>query len=292
MYRKPGSQEHLTYDSLMDMIQNENLETQFKSFFPSLNEQNWQTLLESKSRFDQNETPYHLRIESNRSYGGSNSPLPYSDQMTVLDMLNKNGVDDNISYYGDNRGKHDFILNMVWADAFHKHFIKHLSGMEEGKRIDGGGAESEQNEPSAISIEDCFNEFKKTEVLDEDNMWYCNKCKEHVRAKKQLEIFRAPPIFIINFKRFKQGGQTGRYLGMFGGGGGYGQKIDLDVTFPLESLDLTKHVIGSEAKGEKLIYDLYGVSNHFGNMGFGHYTAYCQNPVTNQWYEFDDSRVS
>ena len=46
------------------------------------------------------------------------------------------------------------------------------------------------------------------------------------------------------------------------------------------------------AKGEKLIYDLYGVSNHFGNMGFGHYTAYCQNPVTNQWYEFDDSRVS
>lgn len=79
---------------------------------------------------------------------------------------------------------------------------------------------------------------------------------------------------------------------MFGGGGGYGQKIDVDVDFPLESLDLTKHVIGSEAKGEKLIYDLYGVSNHYGNMGFGHYTAYCQNPVTNQWYEFDDSRVS
>ena len=75
-------------------------------------------------------------------------------------------------------------------------------------------------------------------------MWYCNKCKEHVRAKKQLEIYKAPPIFIINFKRFKQGGQSSRYT-MFGGGGGYGQKIDVDVSFPLESLDLTKHVIGA-----------------------------------------------
>lgn len=62
---------------------------------------------------------------------------------------------------------------------------------------------------------------------------------------------------------------------MFGGGGGYGQKMDIDVSFPLESLDLTKHVIGNEHTGEKLIYDLYAVSNHYGNMGFGHYTAYC-----------------
>ena len=125
-------------------------------------------------------------------------------------------------------------------------------------------------------------------------MWYCNKCKEHVRAKKQLEIYRAPPIFIINFKRFKQGGQSSsRYYGMFSGGGGnFGQKIDTNVDFPLESLDLTQHIIGKDQTDQKLIYDLYAVSNHFGNMGFGHYTAYCKNPATENWYEFDDSRVS
>lgn len=35
---------------------------------------------------------------------------------------------------------------------------------------------------------------------------------------------------------------------MFGGSGGgdYGQKIDIDIDFPLESLDLTKHVIGKQ----------------------------------------------
>ena len=130
-------------------------------------------------------------------------PLPYNSNMTVLDMLHKIGVEDNISFYGDNRGKSDLVIDMVWSERFRKSFVKHLSGQEEGKRVDGGAEDEQTDETSCITIEDCFNEFKKTEILDEDNMWYCNKCKEHVRAKKQLEIYKAPPIFIINFKRFK-----------------------------------------------------------------------------------------
>lgn len=43
---------------------------------------------------------------------------------------------------------------------------------------------------------------------------------------------------------------------------------------------------------EKLIYDCYAVSNHFGNMGFGHYTAFCRSASDDKWYEFDDGRVS
>ena len=26
------------------------------------------------------------------------------------------------------------------------------------------------------SLTDCFEDFKQTETLDEDNKWYCNKC--------------------------------------------------------------------------------------------------------------------
>ena len=43
---------------------------------------------------------------------------------------------------------------------------------------------------------------------------------------------------------------------------------------------------------EQIIYELYGVVNHYGTMGGGHYTAYCKNFLNNKWYEFDDSRVS
>lgn len=55
---------------------------------------------------------------------------------------------------------------------------------------------------------------------------------------------------------------------------------------------MSKYIISNEAKHQNLIYDCYAVSNHFGNMGFGHYTAYAKNPQTNEWYEYDDSRVS
>ena len=46
-----------------------------------------------------------------------------------------------------------------------------------------------------------------------------------------------------------------------------------------------------EGEPNNMIYDCYAVSNHYGSMGFGHYTAYAKNPLTNKWYDFDDSRV-
>ena len=50
-------------------------------------------------------------------------------------------------------------------------------------------------------------------------------------------------------------------------------------------------ILGNKNK-EQIIYELYGVVNHYGTMGGGHYTAYCKNFLNNKWYEFDDSRVS
>jgi ubiquitin carboxyl-terminal hydrolase 4/11/15 len=41
-----------------------------------------------------------------------------------------------------------------------------------------------------------------------------------------------------------------------------------------------------------LLYDLYAVSNHYGSLAFGHYTAYCKNHETGVWYDFNDSSVS
>jgi len=70
---------------------------------------------------------------------------------------------------------------------------------------------------------------------------------------------------------------------------GGGQKISDLVDFPLEGLDLGKYMQGQ--KDQNMIYDLYAVSNHYGNMGFGHYTAYAKNPKTDKWYDFDDSQV-
>lgn len=38
------------------------------------------------------------------------------------------------------------------------------------------------------------------------------------------------------------------------------------------------------------VYNLYAVSNHSGTTMGGHYTAYCRNPNSGEWYTFNDSR--
>ena len=77
---------------------------------------------------------------------------------------------------------------------------------------------------------------------------------------------------------------------MFGNmGGGMGDKIDDHIDFPME-MDMSKYVTAKD--GKSMIYDCYGISNHFGGMGGGHYTAYAINPLDKEWYEFDDSSVS
>ena len=39
-------------------------------------------------------------------------------------------------------------------------------------------------------------------------------------------------------------------------------------------------------------FTLYGVSNHFGSLKSGHYTAFCYSQVHQKWYKYDDTEVS
>ena len=41
--------------------------------------------------------------------------------------------------------------------------------------------------------------------------------------------------------------------------------------------------LGVEAK-----YDLHGIVNHYGTLGFGHYISFTRNPFDNKWYKYDD----
>jgi Ubiquitin carboxyl-terminal hydrolase len=50
------------------------------------------------------------------------------------------------------------------------------------------------------------------------------------------------------------------------------------VVFPVEGLDMKPFVLSKYQKNKgSLEYDLFAVSNHYGNVGFGHYTAFGKN---------------
>ncbi|XP_073476091.1 ubiquitin carboxyl-terminal hydrolase 15 isoform X5 [Aquarana catesbeiana] len=55
-------------------------------------------------------------------------------------------------------------------------------------------------------------------------------------------------------------------------------------------LDMSKFLINPNAGPCR--YNLIAVSNHYGGMGGGHYTAFAKNKDDGKWYYFDDSSVS
>eukprot|EP01135_Chromosphaera_perkinsii_P003283 Nk52_evm58s239 gene=Nk52_evmTU58s239 len=127
-----------------------------------------------------------------------------------------------------------------------------------------------------VSVQDCISLFTRPEKVSGQNEWYCNKCKCHREAKMQLEIWRLPPILMIHLKRFQFEGR-------------WRKKLDTVVNFPLHNLDMNPHIRGPYTVPK---YNLYGVSNHYGTMEGGHYTAYCKNVFEGSWSQFDDTVVS
>ena len=68
--------------------------------------------------------------------------------------------------------------------------------------------------------------------------------------------------------------------------------MDEPVDFPINGLDVKDYVkMDCKAEGVNTVYDLYAVTNHFGSLNGGHYTAFGKNP-NGEWYNFNDSQVS
>lgn len=125
---------------------------------------------------------------------------------------------------------------------------------------------------NGVSIEECFRETTKEEILSEENAWYCGRCKKLQRASKTLEIWTVPDILVLHLKRFSTNSRLR-------------DKIDVLVDFPITDLDLTGKVGLSEDKS--LQYDLFAVDNHYGGLGGGHYTAVAQNFYDKKWYDYN-----
>ena len=130
-----------------------------------------------------------------------------------------------------------------------------------------------QRRKNGITLDECLAEFGKEEILSEQDMWYCPRCKEHRRASKKFELWKTPDVLIMHLKRFSSSGYRR-------------DKLDVLVDFPMEGLDLSSRVIENE-DGKTMIYDLFAVDDHWGGLGGGHYTAFAKNFFDDNWYEYN-----
>ena len=144
---------------------------------------------------------------------------------------------------------------------------------------------------TSIRLEDCLRLFVEEEIIDGTEKPLCYKCKGKNVFTKRFTIEKIPKILVIHLKRF-----------LFSP---YSYKINTNVEYPIESLDISKYLSHSvdptlssasyadsriNGKNFNCIYDLYAISLHSGSsQSSGHYYAYGKNPFSNKWYCFNDS---
>ena len=121
------------------------------------------------------------------------------------------------------------------------------------------------------SLLDCLQLYTSKEKI---SGYKCEMCKRSNDAVKSVDLYRLPPILIIHLKRFYADG--------------FYQKRQTYVDFPLKNLDMKGYTLNPDQL--HTVYDLCAVSNHYGTLEGGHYTAYCKNGQ--KWYKFDDQDVS
>ncbi|URE22782.1 ubiquitin carboxyl-terminal hydrolase [Musa troglodytarum] len=129
-----------------------------------------------------------------------------------------------------------------------------------------------------LSLYACLDAFLREEPLVPEDMWYCPRCKEQRQASKKLDLWRLPEVLVIHLKRFSFSRSTKH-------------KLETFVNFPIHDLDLTNYVAHKKGS-QRQIYELYALSNHYGSMASGHYTAHIKLLDENRWYNFDDSHIS
>lgn len=92
------------------------------------------------------------------------------------------------------------------------------------------------------------------------NFRYCPGCEKHCQAIKKLDLWRLPEILVIHLKRFSYSRFSKN-------------KLETYVDFPVDNFDLSPYISQMNSQSSKR-YVLYAVSNHYGSMGGGHYTAF------------------
>jgi ubiquitin carboxyl-terminal hydrolase 8 len=136
-----------------------------------------------------------------------------------------------------------------------------------------------------MRVEDCIEKFLEGEQLDDLNAWYCPNCKKHVCALKMIALWSVPDILILHLKRFQfENCSVSNNI--------LRSKIDDTVKFPIDRLDLTKHVLGPIDQNAPPVFKLFGVSEHVGRTAnSGHYTATVRNCKDGRWYRYNDAHV-
>eukprot|EP00927_Polykrikos_kofoidii_P039322 TRINITY_DN33726_c0_g1_i1.p1 TRINITY_DN33726_c0_g1~~TRINITY_DN33726_c0_g1_i1.p1 ORF type:complete len:580 (-),score=85.32 TRINITY_DN33726_c0_g1_i1:199-1788(-) len=133
-----------------------------------------------------------------------------------------------------------------------------------------------------FTLGDCFNEFVTEERLEGSEQWFCKRCQSSVDARKQLALWKIPPVLLVHLKRFRfDAGLAGPSV----------RKLGHRVEFNLEYFDL-QSVGALPQTSSEAVFDLFALVDHSGSCGFGHYTATVWHRALRRWHRIDDTEIT
>lgn len=242
---------------------------------------------------------------------------PSADPNTYLESkfehpLMTEMIDLALSVHPSDSGPAHIKFCLEWTEPekffsdMKEHFVEDESISKNKEKLD---------ENNILTLQQCLDHYTKAETLSAEDAWRCPHCREYLPVVKTLGLWSLPDILVIHFKRFRQQQLKGSQA----------SKLTTMVTFPLNELDMlpwylsnnhanssTSNSFGSLSRKTNSLkpssksgtltkstipddhrYDLYAVCYHQGDtLETGHYTAACKNPYDQQWYKFDDQRVT
>lgn len=237
-------------------------------------------------------------------------------------------VDKAISYCENPRyrGPVHLMLVVEWdTEQVHQHFIPEEKIPTPVIDPTVAFVRERAQKVSHVSLLDCLDLNFREEKLADDNAWMCPCCEKRQQTVKKLSLWSVPDVLIIHLKRFRQASTSQRTklctpvifplhtLDMNPYLVPKARATKMKDRMPIRDMSLDRRWNGSlpshlnhpwqrpslrwskfssYSDDECNTYDLYAVINHIGNMQSGHYTAYCKNPLDQQWYSFDDTRVT
>lgn len=196
--------------------------------------------------------------------------VPDTKPTNVMDVISKKSIEVYKNHYENNyswfvRDFYFLILNVIKCNA-----CEHNNLAFEPSNILCLPIPKEDN----ITIYDCLDHYFGKDVFDDKNKWTCDKCGNGEKNYKESRLINSPETLIIVIKRFQYNGN------------GW-SKLKENIEFP-HILDISAYIVGK--KKENGTYKLKSVGNHQGNLGSGHYFAYCLED--DEWYNYNDESIS
>jgi ubiquitin C-terminal hydrolase len=136
----------------------------------------------------------------------------------------------------------------------------------------------------SVPLESLIDNFFKSERIED---FLCEGCKKKSDIIKSQEIFRFPEVLMIFIKRFVFHPKP--------------KKLSNSIQIDSQYLDLADYLYADESspQGKKFVqkekkrgkYKLKSFIEHYGEINYGHYVAYCHNEDLGKWALYNDNKT-